>query len=40
MSPFETTSVIGNAVNARFHTYDRGNKRGVAEPKTQILWNC
>jgi flagellar basal body P-ring protein FlgI len=29
----ETTSVIGAAVNARFHTYDRGVKRGVAEPK-------
>ena len=29
----ETTSVIGNAVNARFHTFDRGEKKGVAEPK-------
>jgi flagellar basal body P-ring protein FlgI len=30
----ETTSVIGNAVNQRFYTFDRGHKRGVAEPKT------
>lgn len=29
----ETTSVIGNAVNLRFHTFDRGTKKGVAEPK-------
>jgi flagellar basal body P-ring protein FlgI len=29
----ETTSVIGAAVNQRFHTFDRGSKRGVAEPK-------
>ena len=27
------SSMIGNAVNARFHTYDRGTKRGVATPK-------
>jgi hypothetical protein len=29
----ETTSVIGSAVNLRFHTFDRGTKKGVAEPK-------
>jgi flagellar basal body P-ring protein FlgI len=29
----ETTSVIGAAVNQRFHTFDRGSKKGVAEPK-------
>jgi flagellar basal body P-ring protein FlgI len=29
----ETTSVIGAAVNQRFHTFDRGTKKGVAEPK-------
>lgn len=29
----ETTSVIGTAVNQRFHTFDRGTKKGVAEPK-------
>lgn len=29
----ETTSVIGDAVNQRFHTFDRGTKKGVAEPK-------
>jgi hypothetical protein len=28
-----TASLIGAAINARFHTYDRGVKRGVATPK-------
>jgi hypothetical protein len=28
-----TSSLIGAAINARFHTYDRGVKRGVATPK-------
>jgi len=28
-----TTMAIGRAVNARFHVVDRGNKRGVANPK-------
>ncbi len=27
------SALIGNAVNTRFHTYDRGTKRGVATPK-------
>jgi hypothetical protein len=27
------STLIGRAVNARFHTYDRGTKRGVATPK-------
>ena len=27
------STMVGNAVNARFHTYDRGTKRGVATPK-------
>lgn len=29
----ETTTVISTAVNQRFHTFDRGSKKGVAEPK-------
>ncbi len=29
----ETTSVISAAVNQRFHTFDNGSKKGVAEPK-------
>ena len=28
-----TSALIGRVVNARFHTYDRGAKRGVATPK-------
>jgi len=28
-----TSSQVGAAINARFHTYDRGMKRGVATPK-------
>lgn len=28
-----TTSLIGSAVNARFHTFERGIKKGVATPK-------
>ena len=28
-----TSSQVGAAINARFHTYDRGVKRGVAAPK-------
>jgi hypothetical protein len=28
-----TSSQVGAAINARFHTYDRGVKRGVAVPK-------
>ncbi|NLF69023.1 MAG: hypothetical protein GX575_08200 [Candidatus Anammoximicrobium sp.] len=28
-----TSSQVGAAINARFHTYDRGTKRGVATPK-------
>ncbi len=28
-----TSALIGQAINARFHTFDRGNKRGVATPK-------
>ena len=28
-----SSAMIGQAINARFHTYDRGNKRGVAIPK-------
>ncbi len=28
-----TASLVGSAINARFHTYDRGVKRGVASPK-------
>ena len=28
-----TSSLIGAAINSRFHTYDRGVKRGVATPK-------
>ncbi|MCA9150389.1 MAG: HEAT repeat domain-containing protein, partial [Planctomycetales bacterium] len=27
------SSMVGKAINARFHTYDRGTKRGVATPK-------
>jgi flagellar basal body P-ring protein FlgI len=29
----ETTTVVGAAINQRFHTFDRGTKKGVAEPK-------
>ncbi len=29
----KTASLIGAAINGRFHTYDRGVKRGVATPK-------
>ena len=29
-----TSSQIGNAINRRFHTFDRGIKEGVAKPKT------
>jgi flagellar basal body P-ring protein FlgI len=29
----ETTTVVGAAINQRFHTFDRGSKKGVAEPK-------
>jgi flagellar basal body P-ring protein FlgI len=29
----KTASLIGAAINRRFHTYDRGVKRGVATPK-------
>lgn len=28
-----TSKAIGNAINARFHSYSRGNKQGVATPK-------
>jgi hypothetical protein len=28
-----TSALIGHAINTRFHTYDRGSKRGVATPK-------
>ena len=28
-----TSALIGQAINTRFHTFDRGNKRGVATPK-------
>lgn len=28
-----TSALIGAAINQRFHTYDRGTKRGVATPK-------
>ena len=28
-----TSAMIGQAINTRFHTFDRGNKRGVANPK-------
>jgi flagellar basal body P-ring protein FlgI len=30
----ETTTVIGAAVNQRFHTFNRGSKTGVANPKS------
>jgi flagellar basal body P-ring protein FlgI len=29
----ETTAVVGDAISRRFHTFDRGTKKGVAEPK-------
>jgi hypothetical protein len=29
----QASALVGRAVNARFHTYDRGSKRGVATPK-------